>query len=65
MSHSPSRRITGIATELIMELRKIAAARGAHVMFVQADLEDTPAVALYAKLGRREEVLHFDIATKQ
>jgi hypothetical protein len=30
-------------------------------MFVQADPEDDPAVALYAGLGTREEVLHFDI----
>jgi aminoglycoside 3-N-acetyltransferase I len=32
-------------------------------MFVQADTgeEDQPAIALYSKLGRREEVLHFDI----
>jgi aminoglycoside 3-N-acetyltransferase I len=31
------------------------------VIFVQADYVDAPAVALYEKLGRREEVLHFDI----
>jgi aminoglycoside 3-N-acetyltransferase I len=31
--------------------------------FVQADtsIEDEPAIALYTKLGHREEVLHFDI----
>jgi len=34
------------------------------VIFVQADLGDAPAIALYSKLGRREEVLHFDIAVK-
>jgi hypothetical protein len=39
-----------------------AAARRAHVIFVQADLEDEPAIALYTKLGAREDVLHFDIA---
>ena len=26
-----------------------------------ADLKDDPAIALYTKLGRREDVLHFDI----
>ncbi|MDH5824359.1 AAC(3)-I family aminoglycoside N-acetyltransferase [Luteimonas sp. RD2P54] len=54
-------RRQGIATALIGELRTIAAARGAWVVFVQADYGDEPAIALYTKLGRREEVLHFDI----
>jgi len=31
------------------------------VVYVQADHGDDPAIALYAKLGVREEVLHFDI----
>lgn len=56
-------RRTGIATGLILELKKIAAARGAYVIFVQADHGDTPAIALYTKLGTREDVLHFDIST--
>ena len=30
-------------------------------MFVQADLVDAPAIALYTRLGKREDVLHFDI----
>lgn len=57
-------RREGIATALIEELRNIAAARGVSVIFVQADtgIEDEPAIALYTKLGVREEVLHFDIA---
>lgn len=55
-------RREGIATALIAELKKIAAARGAYVIFVQADIGDEPAIALYTKLGVREEVLHFDIA---
>lgn len=56
-------RRKGIATALIRELKKIAAARGAYVIFVQADtgVEDEPAIALYTKLGEREDVLHFDI----
>ena len=54
-------RRQGIATALILDLKKIAAARGAHVIFVQADIGDAPAVALYRKLGTPETVLHFDI----
>lgn len=56
-------RREGIATALIEELKKIASARGAYVIFVQADtaIEDEPAIALYTKLGVREDVLHFDI----
>lgn len=54
-------RRQGIATALIEELKGIAKARGAYVIFVQADYVDEPAVALYSKLGVREDVLHFDI----
>jgi len=54
------RRI-GVATALITELKSIAAARGAWVVYVQADLGDEPAIALYERLGVREDVLHFDI----
>lgn len=55
-------RREGIATALIQELKKIAVARAAYVIFVQADIEDEPAIALYTKLGICEDVLHFDIA---
>jgi aminoglycoside 3-N-acetyltransferase I len=55
-------RREGIATGLIQELKKIAVERAAYVIYVQADLEDDPAIALYTKLGVREDVLHFDIA---
>ncbi|MEZ5477047.1 MAG: hypothetical protein R3E95_06045 [Thiolinea sp.] len=50
----------------IAGLEKIASARDAYVMFVQADreVEDEPAIALYTKLGMREEVLHFDLPVK-
>jgi aminoglycoside 3-N-acetyltransferase I len=58
-------RRQGIATALILELKKIALARGAHVIFVQADLNDALAIALYTKLGAREDVLHFDIAVRR
>ncbi|MFC3227488.1 AAC(3)-I family aminoglycoside N-acetyltransferase [Marinibaculum pumilum] len=54
-------RRRGVATALIGALQRIAAARGAWVIFVQADHGDDPAIALYTKLGSREDVLHFDI----
>lgn len=59
-------RREGIATAMIEKLKTIAAARGAYVIFVQADtdIEDEPAIALYSKLGTREEVLHFDISVE-
>ena len=55
-------RRRGIATALIGHLRDHAARRGAWVIFVQGDSGDGPALALYERLGTREEVLHFDIA---
>lgn len=58
-------RREGIATALIQELKKLSAIRGAYVIFVQADVGDAPAIALYSKLGIREDVLHFDIAIKE
>ena len=63
---APAHRRQGVATALIDALRQVAAQRGAYVMFVQADTgtEDQAAIALYSKLGIREDVLHFDIAVK-
>lgn len=55
-------RRRGVATALIERLRQIAESRGIYVIFVQADLGDDPAIALYTRLGVREDVLHFDIA---
>jgi len=55
-------RRRGVATAMIQVLRKLAAARGIYVIFVQADRGDDPAIGLYTKLGAREDVLHFDIA---
>jgi aminoglycoside 3-N-acetyltransferase I len=55
-------RRQGIATGLIRQLQDIAVRRAAHVVFVQADHGDDPAIKLYSKLGHREDVLHFDIA---
>lgn len=59
---SEPRRRLGVATAMIEVLKALAAARGIYVIFVQADYGDDPAIALYTKLGVREEVLHFDIA---
>jgi aminoglycoside 3-N-acetyltransferase I len=58
-------RRRGIATGLIERLKFIAKARRAHVIYVQADPGDEPAIALYAKIGVREDVLHFDIAVEE
>jgi aminoglycoside 3-N-acetyltransferase I len=55
-------RRQGIATALLMDLQRIGTMRGAYVIFIQADQGDDPAIALYSKLGTREDVLHFDIA---
>ena len=54
-------RRRGVATALIDHLKGIATEIGAWVIYVQADYGDEPAIALYTKLGRREDVLHFDI----
>jgi aminoglycoside 3-N-acetyltransferase I len=58
---SEAHRRQGVATALIQRLRELAAERGAWVLYVQADYGDEPAIALYTKLGRREDVMHFDI----
>ena len=55
-------RRKGVATALIAELQRIAESIGAWVIYVQADFGDEPAIALYTKLGIREDVMHFDIA---
>ena len=58
-------RRKGVATAMIEKLKAIAASRGIYVIFVQADLEDNAAIALYTALGNREDVLHFDIAPRK
>ncbi len=58
-------RRLGVATMLVERLKKLAAARGIYVIFVQADPGDDPAIALYSKLGVREDVLHFDISPSE
>ena len=54
-------RRRGVATALIQHLRQISGQRRAWVIYVQADYGDEPAIALYTKLGVREDVMHFDI----
>jgi aminoglycoside 3-N-acetyltransferase I len=54
-------RRRGIARSLIGELQRIGRERGAWVVFVQADPGDDPAIALYASMGTREDVHHFDL----
>ncbi len=54
-------RRRGGATAMIEEMRRIAAANMADVIFIQADRGDEAAIALYSRLGRCEDVLHFDI----
>jgi APA family basic amino acid/polyamine antiporter len=52
-------RLSGAEGEAAAE--RLAADRGAWVIFVQADHGDDPAIALYTKLGTREDVMHFDV----
>ena len=54
-------RRRGIATAMIEGIKRVARAKGAYVIYVQADYGDDAAIALYSKLGSREDVLHFDI----
>ena len=58
---SDAHRRRGVASETINALKKIAAAQGAYVIFVHADLEDGPAIALYRSLGTMKAAHHFDI----
>lgn len=54
-------RRKGVAQALIGWLQDHAREIGAWVIYVQADYGDDPAIALYTKLGTREDVMHFDI----
>lgn len=61
LSVAAGHRRRGIATAMVRALQGEAAARGAWVVYVQADHGDDPAIALYSRLGVREDVLHFDL----
>jgi aminoglycoside 3-N-acetyltransferase I len=64
---SEAHRRKGVATALIQKLKNLAVDRGAHLIFVQADTgpEDEAAMALYAKHGNGENILHFDIPVQR
>jgi aminoglycoside 3-N-acetyltransferase I len=57
-------RRRGVATGMIGELRRIALERNVYIIFVQANLEDGPAIALYESLGTKETAHHFDIEVR-
>jgi aminoglycoside 3-N-acetyltransferase I len=57
---APHRR-RGVATALIQALRAEARRLGARIVFVQAHVEDGPALALYRRFGEAAEVQQFDI----
>ena len=57
-------RRKGIATALIRDLQGVAMSCQAWVIFVQADSGDEAAIKLYASLGSREDVHHFDIPVR-
>lgn len=59
-----SHRRRGVATGMIGELRRIASERNVYVIFVQANVEDGPAIALYESLGTKETAHHFDIEVR-
>jgi aminoglycoside 3-N-acetyltransferase I len=54
-------RRRGVASACIERLRAIAREGDGSVIFVQADLPDAPAIALYQKFGVAEQVMHFDL----
>lgn len=58
-------RRRGVATALIRRLQGLAKSCRAWVIFVQADHEDIPAMKLYASMGIRENVCHFDIPVER
>ncbi len=59
---SAEHRRKGVATALIKKLKEVAAARNASIIFVQADVEDAPAISLYESMGVKEKVYQFDIS---
>ncbi len=58
---SEAHRRKGVATRLIEDLKPIAKAHGAHVLFIQAERDNAPAAALYTKFAANEDILHFEI----
>lgn len=58
-------RRKGVASGTIAELQRIAAVLDVYVIFVQADIDDDPAIALYNSLGTQETAHHFDIEVRR
>ncbi len=56
-----SHRRQGIGRAMLRHLKELAKDLDAYVIFIQADGDNPPAIALYDSLGKRDEVLHFDI----
>ena len=56
-----SHRRMGVATAPIQELKETASAGKVHAIFVQADCGDDAAIALYSKMAKAEQVLHFNL----
>lgn len=54
-------RRRGVATAMFDALKQEAIRRNVYAIFVQADVYDAPAIALYEKLGVKQPALHFDI----
>ncbi|PTL38064.1 AAC(3)-I family aminoglycoside 3-N-acetyltransferase [Alkalicoccus saliphilus] len=54
-----------IATHLLEFLIKEAQKLEASAVFIQAEAEDEPAVALYESMGEREVAYHYDIYIKE
>jgi aminoglycoside 3-N-acetyltransferase I len=50
-----------VATNLLSNLRQIAVSLGINTTYVQSDISDDAAVALYEKFGTKRDVFHFDI----
>jgi aminoglycoside 3-N-acetyltransferase I len=57
-------RRKGLARRAIAHLQSLAPALGVWVIFVQADPQDAPALALYRSIGTEERVHHFAIAVR-
>lgn len=55
-------RRRGIASALIEAAREIAAERGAHVLYIQAEAGDDRAIALYTRFAEARDIVHFEIA---
>ncbi len=54
-------RRRGIATALLLEMKRVAAALGAYLIVIQTEADNAEARAVYSRLGRSEEALSFDI----